>query len=99
FLPEIIILYVYMKCKFSLSYRELEEISNIRGAAICHATLHRGVIKFVPLIDAQVRRQKKAVGGRWRIDETYIKVKRVWVYLYRAIDSLGNNDDVITPET
>lgn len=88
--PEIIMLFVYMKCRFSLSYRDLEEIASIRGAQIDHATLQRWVIKFVPLIDAAVRKRKKPVGNSWRMDETYIKVNGVWVYLYRAVDSLGN---------
>jgi len=79
-----------MKCRFSLSYRDLEEIAIIRGAVIDHATLHRWVIRFVKLIDMQVRRFKKPVGNSWRMDETYIKINGVWAYLYRAVDSLGN---------
>lgn len=88
--PEIIMLFVYMKCRFSLSYRDLEEMASIRGAAIDHATLQRWVIKFVPLIDMRVRKYKKPVGNSWRMDETYIKVNGSWVYLYRAVDSFGN---------
>ena len=83
-------LFVYMKCRFSLSYRDLEEMASIRGARIDHATLQRWVIRFVPLIDAAVRKRKKPVGNSWRMDETYIKVNGSWVYLYRAVDSLGN---------
>jgi transposase-like protein len=55
--PEIIMLFVYMKCRFSLSYRDLEEIMQIRGALIDHATLQRWVKRFVCLIDRQVRKQ------------------------------------------
>lgn len=88
--PEIIMLFVYMKGRFSLSYRDLEEMAGIRGAKIDHATLQRWVIKFVPLIDTAVRKRKKPVGNSWRMDETYIKVNGAWVYLYRAVDSLGN---------
>lgn len=88
--PEIIMLFVYMKCRFSLSYRELEEMAIIRGIKIDHATLQRWVVKFVKLIDGQVRKNKKAVGSSWRMDETYIKVNGTWMYLYRAVDSLGN---------
>ena len=65
-------------------------MASIRGAKIDHATLQRWVIKFVPLIDTAVRKRKKPVGNSWRMDETYIKVNGVWVYLYRAVDSLGN---------
>lgn len=79
-----------MKCRFSLSYRELEEMASIRGAVIDHATLQRWIIRFVPLIDKQVKIRKKPVSNSWRMDETYIKVNGRWVYLYRAVDSLGN---------
>jgi len=88
--PEIIMLFVYMKCRFSLSYRELEEIASIRGAKIDHATLQRWLIRFSPLIDKEVRKRKKPIGNSWRMDETYIKVNGKWVYLYRAIDSCGD---------
>jgi len=84
--PEVIMLFVYMKCRFSLSYRELEEMAYIRGAVIDHSTLQRWVMKFVPLIDKQVRKRKKSVGLSWRMDETYIKLNGEWVYLYRAVD-------------
>ena len=92
---EIIMLFVYMKCRFSLSYRELEEIMMIRGAEIDHSTLQRWVKRFVPLIDKRVRRRKKAVNRSWRMDETYIKLNGKWVYLYRAVDSQGNTIDFL----
>ena len=88
--PEVIMLFVYMKCRFSLSYRDLEEMAFIRGAIIDHSTLQRWIIKFVPLIDKQVRNRKKPVSSSWRMDETYIKLNSRWIYLYRAVDSLGN---------
>ena len=83
-------LFVYMKCRFSLSYRDLEEMASIRGAAIDHATLQRWLIRFVPLIDKEVRKRKRPVGSSWRMDETYIKINGKWAYLYRAVDSYGN---------
>lgn len=64
--------------------------SSIRGASIDHATIQRWIIRFVPLIDDRVRKYKKPTGSSWRMDETYIKVNGKWVYLYRAVDSLGN---------
>lgn len=60
-----------MKCRFSLSYRDLEEMMSIRGATIDHATLRRWVIGFVPLIDKNVRNKKKPISSSWRMDETY----------------------------
>lgn len=53
------------------------------------------MVKFVRLIEHQVRKRKKPVGSSWRMDETYIKVKGGWVYLYRAVDSLGNTIDFL----
>ena len=79
--PEIIMLFVYMKCRFSLSYREVEEIACIRGVVIDHSTLQRWITRFVPLIDKQVRKRKKPVSSSWRMDETYIKLNGKWIYL------------------
>lgn len=93
--PEIIMLFVYMKCRFSLSYRELEEMAIIKGVAIDHATFQRWVMKFVKVIETQVRKRKKPVGSSWRMDETYIKVNGIWMYLYRAVDSMGNTIDFL----
>lgn len=93
--PSVIMLFVYMKCRFSLSYRELEEMMMIRGAAIDHSTLQRWVKRFVSLIDKRVRRRKKPVNGSWRMDETYIKLNGSWIYLYRAVDKYGNTIDFL----
>jgi len=65
-------------------------MATIKGVRIDHATLHRWVIRLASLIDMRVRKVKKPVGSSWRMDETYIKVKGAWVYLYRAVDSSGN---------
>jgi len=93
--PSVILLFVYMKCRFSLSYRDLEEMMMIRGAQIDHATLQRWVRRFVSLIDRRVRQRKKPVKGSWRMDETYIKLNGTWVYLYRAVDKEGNTIDFL----
>ena len=93
--PSVIMLFVYMKCRFSLSYRELEEMMSIRGAKIDHSTLQRWVKRFVFLIDKRVRKRKKPVNGSWRMHETYIKLNGKWVYLYRAVDSEGNTIDFL----
>jgi putative transposase len=93
--PSVIMLFVYMKCRFSLSYRDLEEMMMIRGAKIDHATLQRWVKRFVFLIDKRVRQRKKPVNGSWRMDETYIKLNGKWVYLYRAVDKFGDTIDFL----
>jgi putative transposase len=84
-----------MKCRFSLSYRELEEMMMIRGSMVDHSTLQRWVKRFVSLIDSRVRARKKPVKGSWRMDETYIKLNGKWVYLYRAVDKEGDTVDFL----
>ena len=71
---------------YALSLRNLEEMMAERGIVVDHSTLHRWVIRLVPLLDKVFRRHKRTVGRRWRMDETYIKVKGQWKYLYRAVD-------------
>jgi putative transposase len=66
-----------------------------RGIIIDHSTLHRWVIRLVPLLDKAFRRRKCTVGRRWRMDETYIKVKGQWKYLYRAVDTAGQTIDFL----
>ncbi|MEQ1965599.1 IS6 family transposase [Xenorhabdus nematophila] len=75
---------------YALSLRNLEEMMAERGIAVDHSTLSRWVHRLVPLIIKRYRRSKPAVGHRWRMDETYIKIKGQWRYLYRAVDSDGN---------
>ena len=71
-------------------------MASIRGASIDHATMQRWIIRFVPLIDTRVRKYKKPNGSSWRMDETYIKVNGRWVYLYRAVDSIGNTIEFLS---
>lgn len=94
--PKSIILHaVYLKLRFSLSYRDIEELLAIRGIKVDHATIQRWVFKFTPLVELQFRKRKKLVGKRWRMDETYIKVKGERCYLYRAVDKEGNTVDFL----
>lgn len=66
-----------------------------RGVAVDHSTLHRWVIRLVPLLDKAFRRHKRAAGRRWRMDETYIRVRGQWKYLYRAVDTDGQTIDFL----
>jgi putative transposase len=94
--PKAIILQaVYFKLRFSLSYRDIEELLRIRGVVVDHATIQRWVVKFTPLIDMNFRKRKKRAGKRWRLDETYIKVKGKWCDLYRAVDKQGKTTDFL----
>lgn len=80
---------------YPLSLRNLEEMMAERGIVVDHSTLHRWVIRLVPLLDKAFRRRKRTVGRRWRMDETYIKVKGQWKYLYRAVDTAGQTIDFL----
>ena len=80
---------------YALSLRNLEEMMTERGIEVDHSTLHRWILRIVPLIDKAFRRHKRPVGLRWRMDETYIKIKGQWKYLYRAVDSTGQTIDFL----
>ena len=80
---------------YSLSLRNLEEMMAERGVIVDHSTLHRWIIRLVPFLDKVFRRYKRRPGGRWRMDETYIRVKGQWKYLYRAVDSDGQTIDFL----
>lgn len=80
---------------YSLSLRNLKEMMAERGIIVDHSTLHRWVIRLVPLLDKAFRRHKRAVRRRWRMDETYIRVRGRWKYLYRAVDTEGQTIDFL----
>lgn len=93
FLPEIILLCVRWYLRYPLSYRNLEEIMLERGLSIDHTTIYRWVQTYSPELDKRSRKYLKPTNDSWRVDETYIKVKGQWKYLYRAVDSNGNTID------
>src|SRR3954449_10351218 len=95
FPEEVILQAVYFKLRFSLSYRDVEELLSIRGVIVDHATVQRWVYKFTPLIQATFKKRRKIAGNSWRMDETYIKVKGEWMYLYRAVDKEGKTVDFL----
>ena len=74
---------------YPLSYRHLEEMMDERGVSVGHSSINRWEIRFLPLIEKVSRKHKRPVGCSWRMNETYIKVKGVWRYLYRAVDKDG----------
>lgn len=77
------------------SHRQLEEMTEERGVDVDHSTLNRWVVKYAPLLDKQFRAGKRAVGSSWRLDETYVKVKGCWKYLYRAVHKAGATVDFL----
>ena len=97
--PKDIILYaVFFYVRYGVSYRDLEEIMEERGVKVDHATLNRWVIDYSPFIAAEAKKRKRAVVTSWRMDETYIKVKGQWTYLYRAVDKSGDTIDFMLSE-
>ena len=83
---------------YPISYRQLEEMMGERGVAVDHSTLNRWVIKYAPEFEKQFRRHQRPVGRSWRLDETYVKIKGKWAYLYRAVDKEGHTIDfLLTP--
>ncbi len=95
FEKEIILINVRWYLAYPLSYRNLEEMAEERGYSVDHSTINRWVIKYSPELEAAFQKKKKPVGGRWRMDETYIKVNGKWKYLYRAVDKEGNTIDYL----
>lgn len=97
--PRSVILHaVFFYVHYALSYRDLEEILAERGVAVDQATLNRWVVKFAPLIADRAQARKRTTAKSWRIDETYIKVKGRWTYLYRAVDRDGQTLDLMLSE-
>lgn len=64
-----------------------------RGVEVDHSTINRWVLRYAPELDKRIRPYLKPTNDSWRVDETYIEVKGVWKYLYRAVDSNGNTLD------
>jgi putative transposase len=94
--PRIVILQaVYFKLRFTLSYRDVEELMQIRGVDVDHSTIQRWVFKFTPEIEKNMHKRKYQVGDSWRMDETYIKVGGIDRYLYRAVDKQGGTVDFL----
>jgi transposase, IS6 family len=81
--------------RYPLSYRDIEELFLERGLEVDHSTLNRWVLAYAPLIERRLRTFRKPHCGSVRIDETYIKIRGEWRYLYRAIDKHGNPVDFL----
>src|SRR5689334_10878726 len=99
FEAEIILLCLRWYLRYSLSYRDLEEIMAERGLSVDHTTIFRSVQHYAPDLEKRCRAKLKTTNDSWRVDETYIKVKGQWMYLYRAVDSDGNTGEFMLRAT
>ncbi len=99
FEAEIILLCVRWYLRYALSYRDLEEMMRERGLQVDHTTIYRWVQRYAPELDKRCRPHLKACNDSWKVDETYIKVRKNWMYLYRAVDSEGNTLEFLLSPT
>ncbi|MBD2750636.1 IS6 family transposase [Microvirga sp. BT688] len=86
----VILLCVRWYLAYNLRLRNLEEMMAERGISVDHATVGRWVVRYSPELLDRFNLRKRAVSRRWHFDETYIKVRGRWMYLYRAIDNHGD---------
>ena len=90
---EIIILCVRWYLRYKLSLRDLVEMMAERGLSLAHTTILRWVRRYTPEFVKRWNRFATPAGGSWRVDETYLKIRRQWVYLCRAVDWSGQTVD------
>lgn len=95
FEADIIILCVRRYLRFSLSYRNGEELMAERNLSVDHVTIWRWVQRYAPELERRCRRELRMTNRSWRVDETYCRVAGKWTYLYRAVDSAGNTIDFL----
>jgi putative transposase len=98
FPKDIILTCVRWYLAYPLSSRHIEELMQERGVSVDHATINRWVVKYSPQLEAAFHHRKRPVWVSWRMDETYIKIKGQWYYLYRAVDKTGQTIDFLLTE-
>ena len=97
---EIVLWAVRWYCRYGVSYRDLEQMMGERGVSVDHSTIYRWVQKYAPEIEKRLRWQwRQPRSTSWRVDETYIKVRGQWVYLWRAVDKFGDTIDFYLSST
>ena len=83
---------------YKLSYRDVCEMMAERGVTLVHTTVMRWVQHYVPVFEKRFKKYARPTGSSWRVDETYIRVKGKWTYLYRAVDKQGRTVDFLLSE-
>ena len=92
---EVILTAVRWYLRYRLSYRDVQELVAERGIAVNYSTINRWVVVYAPVLANEAQRRKRGVGISWRLDETYIKVRGQWKYLYRAVHKVGDTIDFL----
>ena len=95
FTAEVILWAVRWYLMFPISYRDLELMLADRGVTVDHTTIFRWIQAYAPEIEKRIRPHLRVSNGSWRVDETYVRVKGRWMYLYRAVDSRGQTIDFL----
>jgi transposase, IS6 family len=95
FTAEVILWAVRWYLMFPISYRDLELMLADRGVEVDHTTIFRWIQAYAPELEKRIRPHLRPSNGSWRVDETYVKVKGRWTYLYRAVDSRGQTIDFL----
>ncbi len=94
FQGDVILRAVRWYCRYGISHRDLEQMMGERGVPVNHSTIYRWVKKYAPEIEKRRRwHWRRPQSTNWRVDETYVKVRGQWTYLYRAVDKFGNTID------
>jgi transposase, IS6 family len=99
FQADIILCAMRWYLRYALSYRDVEELLRERGVWVDHTTVFRWVQRYAPELDKRCRPSLRATNDSYRVDETYIKIKKQWHYLYRAVDSTGATLDFMLSAT
>jgi transposase-like protein len=99
FTAEVILWAVRWYLMFPVSYRDLELMLRDRGVDVDHTTIFRWIQAFAPELEKRIRPHQRRSGGSWRVDETYVRVKGRWMYLYRSVDSRGQTIDFLLSAT
>src|SRR6266481_5759208 len=93
FTAEVILWAVRWYLMFPISYRDLELMLLDRGVEVDHTTIFRWIQAYAEELEKRIRPHLRMSNGSWRVDETYLRVKGRWMYLYRAVDSRGQTID------
>jgi len=95
FTAEVILWAVRLYLMFPVSYRDLALMLRDRGVGVDHTTIFRWIQAYTAELEKRVRPHLRVSNGSWRVDETYVRVKGRWTYLYRAVDSRGQTIDFL----